>query len=130
MKKWIDRFFLRRAFEDYVLKLGPALIKCYGSSDQYTVKQVETTVRDLKLNPDFIRYAIALYRFEESKNTLNLYSIGQSELDCLRSEIAHSLFSGNLKFTASDVIAVGKSKGWSGGVHTNWMANKNGQTGF
>ena len=130
MMKWIDKFFLRRAFTENVVELGPALIKRYGSSDQYTVKQVEATIRDLKLNPDFIRYAIALYRSEESRNTLNLYSIGQSELNELRSEIAKALFPGNLKYTARDVIALNRVKGWGGGTHSNWMANKNGQSGF
>jgi len=87
---------LRKAFKSYIHELGPNLVKRYGPQDQFTVMQVQTTAEHLKLDTRFIAYAVALYRHEESENTINILGVDQEFLDKLRSEIANSIFDGNV----------------------------------
>ena len=42
-------------------KLTPELSKRYGGSGPYTQAQVETTVRELRLNDRYIRYAYLMF---------------------------------------------------------------------
>lgn len=90
--------------------------------------QVQTTAEDLKLNPLFIVYAIALYRHEESENTINILGVNQEFLDKIRSEIANSIFDGNVKYSSKQVLNLSKKIGWQGGAPPSWMANKHGRT--
>ena len=124
MINYIKQLKLRRAFDDYLSKLGPTLNRRYGVSDQYTVMQVEKTAAHLKLNMSYIPYAIALYRHEESKNTINLYRIDQDFLNILRNEIANAIFDGDLSYTAQDAIRLGSPKGWRGGRPNGWVTQK------
>lgn len=130
MFSYIAKYKLNKAVKDYLFKLAPALSKRYSQREQYTVMQIEKTAQHLKLNMQHIPYAIAMYRHEESINTINLYRIDQVFLNGLRQEIADSLFEGNNLYTAKDLIRLAKPCGWGGGTHTNWMANRSGQTGF
>jgi len=109
---------LKQAISDYISKLGPALLKRYGGADQYTVKQVEKTVKSLGVEQQYIPYAIAMYRHDESVNTLSLYRIDQDFLDILREEIADILFDGSVNFDAHDVIKLNKKWAWRGGRST------------
>jgi len=109
------QYALKQASQDYIKKLGPALLKRYGGAEQYTVKQVEKTVRSLGLEPKYIPYAIAMYRHDESVNTLSLYRIDQDFLNILRAEIADSFFDGDLGYDARDVIKLNKKWVWRGG---------------
>ena len=126
----IEKYKLNRAVESYINELGPALVKRYGGCDQYTVMQVEKTARSLNLGMQYISYAIALYRKDESVNTIDLYRIDQGFLDMLREEIAAAYFGGDIAFSAMSVVDLGRPRGWGGGVHRNWIANIHGKTGF
>lgn len=130
MIDFIRKYKLNNAVKDYLAKLGPSLAKRYGHTDQYTVMQIEKTAKHLKLNMQFIPYAIAMFRHEESINTISLYRMNQDFLNTLRQEVANAFFDGNVNYNAKDTITLGKPKGWKGGMHTNWMANKHGSTGF
>jgi len=109
------KYDLKQAISGYLRKLGPALLKRYGSTDQYTVKQVEKTIRALGLEQQYIPYAIAMYRHDQSVNTLSLYRIDQDFLDILREEIADFLFGGSTIYDARDVIKLNKKYAWRGG---------------
>ncbi|MBU3068815.1 hypothetical protein KOI40_03230 [Aestuariicella sp. G3-2] len=126
---FISRYLKNRAIKSYVLKLAPLLSKRYGVSDQYTVGQISRTIQQYKLNSRFIAYAIALYRFEASFNTITRHQIDQPFLDQLRAELAN-LLALNPKFTARDILALAAPAGWKGDMHTNWEANRHGKTGF
>lgn len=128
MLKYLHKRRLRKAFKRYLYELGPALMKRYGSHDQFTVKQVQATAKELKLDTRFISYAVALYRQDESENTIKLLNVNQDFLDLLREEIAASFFDGNIKYTTRDVLGLSKKLGWRGGPPPNWMANKQGST--
>lgn len=130
MLSFIQRFKLNRAVESYINELGPALVKRYGACDQYTVMQVEKTARSLNLSVQYISYAIALYRKDESVKTVGLYRIDQGFLDVLREEIAVAYFGGDSSYSAMSVVDLGRPRGWGGGVHRNWLANMHGKTGF
>jgi hypothetical protein len=92
---------LWKAFKQYVHILGPALVDGYGAMDQYTVKQVLITANNLKLDVNFISYAVALFRYEESENTVKILNVDQQFLDDLRAEIAQSIFDGNYRYWTS-----------------------------
>ena len=128
MIEYFRRRRLRKAFVDYVFVLGPSLMERYGSYDQYTVKQILATAETLKLNTRYIAYAVALFRREQSENTVKLLGVNQGFLDDLRSEIANSEFDGNINYSTKDVIELSKKAGWHGGPAPEWMANKVGQT--
>lgn len=128
MFAYLRRRQLRRAFSKYIHALGPALVKRYGLQDQFTVMQIQATAEHLKLDTRFIAYAVALYRRDESENTVNLLGVDQEFLNKLRSEIAESIFDGNLKYTSRDVLGLSKKIGWQGGDPPSWMANKSGRT--
>ncbi|MCK4742966.1 MAG: hypothetical protein KAT25_04035 [Sulfuriflexus sp.] len=119
MFELFSTYTLQDAVTDYVQKLGPALLKRYGGSLQYTVKQVEKTVRSLGLEKRYIPYAIALYRHDASVNTLSLYRIDQGFLDVLREEMADFLFYGNTNYNARNVMKLNKKWAWRGGREAN-----------
>ena len=112
-------YTLKDAVTDYVQKLGPALLKRYGGATQYTVKQIQKTVKSLGLEKKYIPYAIALYRHDASVNTLSLYRIDQGFLDVLRDEIADFLFYGSDVYDARDVMKLNKKWAWKGGRDNN-----------
>lgn len=119
-----------RIIAAYIRQLGPALLKRYGLLDQYTVRQIEATARQLGIAMDCLPYAIALYRSEESENTRAIYALSQSCLDALRREIADAYFGGDMQYSTMQAIKLGQDYGWKGGMHTNWMQNIYGKTGF
>lgn len=128
MIEYLRKRKLRKAFKSYIHELGPALVKRYGPQDQFTVMQVQATVEHLKLDTRFIAYAVALYRHEESENTINILGVNQDFLDKLRSEIANSIFDGNVRYSSKQVLDLSRRIGWQGGAPPNWMANKHGRT--
>ena len=125
----VSKFFRNRAVKAYVLKLAPLLVKRYGLSEQYTVGQLSRTIQECKLNSRFIAYAIALYRHEESFNTINRYGINQALLNQLRNEIA-GLLELPTYYTAKDIVSLSAPGCWKGGSHKNWQANRHGKTGL
>lgn len=128
MIELIRKFQLKRAFRGYVHTLGPELRKRYGGSDQYTVLQIKKTAVHLKLNTQHLPYAVAMYRHEQSKNTVDMLRLDQAFLDRLRSEIADALFDGNPNYTAREVLAMSKAAQWKGGSSPNWWSNNLGKT--
>lgn len=125
----ITRYLRNRAVKSYVVKLAPLLVKRYGASEQYTVGQVFRTIQEYKINVRFIAYAIALYRHEESFNTINRHQINQELLNQLRGELV-LLLGLAASYTAKDVMALAAPPTWKGGSHTNGQANRHGKTGF
>ncbi|HEY7883632.1 MAG TPA: DUF6559 family protein [Cellvibrionaceae bacterium] len=128
MLNYIKKYKRNRAINDYLYKLGPALVRRYGPARQYTVLQIQKTAIQLKLNMQYIRYAIAMYRQTSSENTLSIYSIDELMLDNIRAEVASAYFQGNMNYTAADIMRLGKLAGWKGGASPNWKANRLGQT--
>ena len=43
MLNYLRKYKIQRAFDDYLSKLGPALVKRYGFKEQYSVMQIEKT---------------------------------------------------------------------------------------
>lgn len=119
-----------KAIVSYIQDLAPAAVKRYGLRDQYTVMQVQKTIRDLGLNAKFIHYAIALMRHEASDNSIDLHQIDQDYLDYLRYDIADMFFDGDTTFDLTDIVRLGSPGRWGGGHHNNWMANHFGKTGY
>lgn len=128
MIELIRKYQLRRAFKSYIYTLGPELRKRYGGSDQYTVLQIKKTVVHLNLNKQYLPYAVAMYRHEQSKNTVDMLRLDQAFLDRLRAEVAAALFDGNPNYDARDVLALTKAVGWKGGPSPNWWSNNLGKT--
>lgn len=126
---FIARYLRNRAIKSYVLRLSPLLIDRYGVSEQYTVGQISRTIQEYKLNTRFIAYAIALYRFEDSVNTIKQYQINQELLNKLRQELM-LLLGLSPGYTAKDILSLASPAAWKGGRHTNWKANRHGKTGF
>lgn len=128
MIEFLRKRKLKKAFSKYVHVLGPALSQRYGAVDQYTVKQILATSKDIDIDTRFIAYAVALYRRDESENTVKLLNVDQYFLDTLRMEIASSLFGGNINYKTKDVLNLSKRASWRGGPPPNWMANDQGRT--
>lgn len=128
MFEYLRKRKLQKAFRRYIHELGPALSKRYGMHDQFTVMQVQATAEQLNIETQYIAYAVALYRHEESENTINLLGVDQDFLNQLRTEIACSIFDGNVKYSSKDVLGLSRKIGWQGGAPPNWMANNRGQT--
>lgn len=130
MRAFLEARRRKKAITSYIFRLGPALAKRYGYRKEYTVRQIERTIADLKLNVDEIGWAIGLYRSTESKNTISLYSIEQPLLDYLREELSIMMWGCNTDFTVEDILAFARDVRWKGGRHDNWMANYYGQSGY
>ncbi|WP_111641129.1 DUF6559 family protein [Marinimicrobium alkaliphilum] len=128
MINYIRNYRLGRSVRRYIYQLGPALANRYGASDQYTVLQIIKTAKTLKLKMDHAAYAVALYRHEQSENSLAFFKLDQTALDELRAIIAESLFNGWRHYTARDVLNLSRSRGWRGGAAPNWRANRLGMT--
>ncbi|MEM1189734.1 MAG: DUF6559 family protein [Pseudomonadota bacterium] len=126
--KFLRRHRLSKALDNFVMKLGPALTRRYGTREQYTVLQVSKTIQALKLSERHTAYAIAIFRHEESKNTISLFDMDQPFLNLLRKEIGDRYFDGNPHYSVSDVLRLSKSRGWQGGAAPNWQANRYGRT--
>jgi len=124
MLNFIKRYKIKKAFQSYLYKLGPALPGRFGMLDQYTVLQIESTAEILKLNMQYIPYAIALYRHEESVNTLERHNLSQEFLNVLRIEVADAIFNGNTEYRAGDSIKVGMAGGWKGGRPNGYVTNQ------
>lgn len=124
MIEFITNIRRNRAINDYVVVLGVALNKRYSPQEQFTVKQIDKTISDLGLSKRFTGYAIAMYRHQESVNTLSLYRIDQKLLNQLREDIASWFFDGWLHYRAQDVVHLGKSRGWKGGSPNKWVADQ------
>ncbi len=98
------------------------LAKGYGAQDQFTVPQIEAAIKKCRLNMQYIPYAIALYRHEESNRTLRLYRLDQRFIDILRREISEWFFDG-YDFRTKDVFRMAKPRAWRGG-HMRSSANR------
>lgn len=124
MLSFLQHYRLRKTFNSYVMKLGPALVKRYGAKNQYSVMQIKKTAQHLTLDIQYLAYAIALFRHEESVNTLNIYRIDQAFLNILRREIADALFDGNTRYSSKDVLRAAKPRGWHGGKPNSWVTEQ------
>jgi hypothetical protein len=120
----IRRYKLKKVFHNYLHQLGPELPRRYGMLDQYTVLQIEATAGVLKLSSQYLPYAIALYRHEESVNTIERHNISQEFLNILRAEIADAIFDGDTDFSASESIKAGSSYGWKGGRPNGYVTSQ------
>ncbi|QEQ96926.1 DUF6559 family protein [Neptunomonas concharum] len=124
MLDFIANYKRNKAIKEYLGILGMALNKRYSALDQFTVMQIEKTITDLSLSNRFTGYAIAMYRHEESKNTIALYCIDQELLDLLRRDIADWFFNGSTDYRAQDIVRLGSPRGWRGGSPNQWVANQ------
>ena len=94
--------------------MAPVLVSGYGPLDQFTVPQIEAAAKTCRLNMQYIPYAIALYRHEESNRTLRLYRLDQTFLNILRNEISKWFFDG-YDYRTKDVFQMAKRRTWRGG---------------
>ena len=81
--KLLNDYLKKRVITKYIYEMAPVLVKGYGLQDQFTVPQIEKSARKCGLSLQYIPYAIALYRHEESNRTINLYRLDQSFLNVL-----------------------------------------------
>jgi len=128
MIHYIRNFRLNQSVKRYIYQLGPPLASRYGTADQYTVLQIIKTAKALRLKMRHSAYAVALYRHEQSENTLKFFKLSQSDLDGFRAIIADSLFDGKRHYCARDVLKLSRSGVWRGGAAPNWRANHLGMT--
>jgi len=124
MLEFISNYKRNKALREYLGVLGMALNKRYAVKEQFTVMQIEKTIAYLGLSKRFTGYAIAMYRHEESINTISLYRIDQELLDQLRMDIADWFFNGCTDYRAQDVVRLGSPRGWRGGSPNQWVANQ------
>ena len=117
-----SEYIKKRAVRKYIYEMAPALVKGYGPQDQFTVPQIEAAAKKCRLNMQFIPYAIALYRHEESNRTLRLYRLNQEFINILRREISEWFFDG-YDFRTKDVFRMAKPRAWRGG-HMQSSANR------
>ncbi len=108
--------------------LGPALVDRYGALDQYTVMQIQATAEKLKLGTRYLAYAVALYRYDESENTINILRVDQAFLDQLREEIAASWFDGDLDYRSEDVLRLSKTTTTKFAIAPDWRVQGRGHT--
>lgn len=57
-------------------------------------------------------------------------ALSQPCLDALRKEIADAYFARDMQCSAMQAIKLGQDCAWKGGMHTNWIQNVYGKTGF
>ncbi|WP_111497896.1 DUF6559 family protein [Marinobacter bohaiensis] len=114
MLDWMNRYRRNRMVDHYITLLGPALRSRYGLREQYTVPQIQKTLVAIHLNTQYLAYAVALYRHEASRNTVNL-RLSQTFLDSLRAEMAKRYFHGRDSYRAHDVLGLVKTSRWRGG---------------
>ncbi|MEW8692035.1 MAG: DUF6559 family protein [Candidatus Thiodiazotropha endolucinida] len=122
----LNEFLKKRIISKYIYELAPVLLKSYGPQDQFTVPQIEQAAKKVGISLQYIPYAIALYRHEESNRTIKLYRIDQQFLEILRTEIAKCFFDG-YEYRTRDVLKLAKPRAWRGG-HIRSMANRYGKT--
>jgi len=125
---YIRNVRLNQSVKRYVHQLGPALASRYGTSEQYTVLQIIKTAKAVGLKMGHAAYAVALFRQEESENTLAFFQMSQMDIDAIRAVIADSLFDGKRHYSALDVLKLSRSGGWRGGPAPSWRANYLGMT--
>ncbi|WP_049721508.1 DUF6559 family protein [Gilvimarinus polysaccharolyticus] len=119
----LNRYFKKRIIKKYIFVMAPVLVARYGALDEYTVLQLEKTTQFCRLSTQYIPYAIALFRREESENSVKLYRIDQSFLNVLRKEISDWFFDG-YAYKTKDVINLAKSRKWRGGNNTDSFSNR------
>ena len=129
MKIFFSTYLRNRAIKAYVWKLAPLLVERYGACEQYTMGQLARTIQQYGLSRLYMVYAIALYRHEESFNTIKCYQVDQVLLDDHRVMLQHLLDLPD-DYTAKDIIALSKPDRWRGGKHQGWSANRHGKTWF
>ncbi|WP_020582808.1 DUF6559 family protein [Endozoicomonas elysicola] len=122
----LNKYLKKRAIKKYIYMMSPELSKRYGALPEYTVFQLEATTKSCGLSEKYIPYAIALFRENESENTLKRYQIDQSFLEVLRKEISQWFFAG-YSYTTKDIMSLAKPKGWRGGYNTDALSNVYGQ---
>jgi hypothetical protein len=128
MLDYLRRYRLNRAIKSYVFDLAPALNRRYGMREQYSVLQIKKTARHLGLEPQYLAYAVALYRHEASENSISLFRIGPDFLQMLRREIADGCFHGDTSYRPKDVLRLTEPVRWGGTESPNWLANYFGHT--
>lgn len=123
--KILSEYLKKRIIRKYIEEVTPALIKGFGSQDQFTVPQIENMIKKQKISLDHVVYAIALYRHEESNRTLRLHYIDQNKLESLRGEISNWFF-GGYSYKIKDVIKLSKPAQWKGGRTDDWQSQRMG----
>jgi hypothetical protein len=58
---FLTDFLRKRALKRYARELPPRLLHDYGAEDYFTVAQIRTAVAALKLKPELISYAYAVF---------------------------------------------------------------------
>ena len=119
----LNKFLKKRIIKRYIYDMAPVLIRGFGPQEQFTVPQIENAARKCGISMQYIPYAIALYRREESNRTKKLYRIDQAFLDVLRDEISEWLFDG-YEYRTDDVVKLSKPKAWRGGYNTDIRSNR------
>jgi hypothetical protein len=94
----------RWATGTYARRLPGLLLRDYGFSSFYTPMQIRRTIERYRLNSDYSCYAISMFSDRTGFDQYHL-SIGENcDYDTMRSEIATTLFHGNLNFTVSEIM--------------------------
>ncbi|MES9924712.1 MAG: DUF6559 family protein [Candidatus Thiodiazotropha endolucinida] len=88
--------------------------------NRFTVPQIEQAAKKVGISLQYIPYAIALYRHEESNRSIKLYRIDQQFLEILRTEIAKWFFDG-YEYRTRDVLKLAKPRAWRGGIFKTWQ---------
>ncbi len=124
---FINKYLRKRIISKYIYEMAPVLVRGYGPQDQFTVPQIEQAARKCGISMQYIPYAIALYRHEETNRTIKLYRIDQSFLDVLRKEISEWFFEG-AEYRVRDVTKMAKPRQWRGGHIRDIHAHRMGRT--
>jgi hypothetical protein len=106
----------RRVTRDYARRLPNLLARDYGTSREYTPRQVSRTIERYKLNRDYSCYAIAMF---SDRAAFDQYHHGLGEncnFDMMCGEVAVAHFNGNVHFTVSDILAAFPDHAYASGT--------------
>lgn len=84
-------FSEKSVIRKYRRKLTPELSKRYGGSAPYTQAQIDTTLRDLRLNTRYVQYAYLMFCEQE---VLERENISESVLDRMHETIVAAIGGG------------------------------------
>lgn len=112
----LGRFRKNRVLKSYINKLPGFLKKDYGSSKQYTVGQIRSSIERYGLNNTYAIYAYIMFAH---KDDIMAQVDANVDYSALRSEVADKYFHGNENFSMGDMGSAVFSSGDMGAGDSN-----------
>ncbi|SBS62759.1 DUF6559 family protein [Vibrio atlanticus] len=110
------RYIQRRRIKKVIKSLSAKLVKAYGSSDFFSIGQVETSSCELSKRQQLV--ALALFADPQ-----NLAAEIAPAIQLLRNDVSNDFFGGE-EYNARDVLNLLGGGGWKGGRMDDDMSNR------